>query len=525
MPGFIAMLLAASCFLALSAQAAPPEDFDARVEALRRESGAPGLAISIVEDGETTLARGYGVRKMGERARVDEKTIFPTGSTGKAVTAAGLALLVDQEKIGWDDKVIDHLPWFRMYDPYVTREMTVRDLLVHRSGLGPGAGDLLFVPRSNLSRTESVRRLARIKPASTFRYKFAYSNAMYMVAGQLIEEVTGQTWEEYTTEHLLRPAGMSVSTADSAEQFRTANRSHPHARLDGPLRGAGDQELLDERAELGRNAAPAGGLAVSAEDMSRWLRIQLARGALPEGGRLFSEEASREMWSPVVALPVPQLPEPLKAAQPQFNAYALGWTVRDYRGTRILTHGGGVFGSITVVMLIPDRQVGFAIMINSEEVQLLSGLMYELLDHYLDAPFSDWPAKWAAFHRQRIDSGLETLAAQQAKPADVGPSLPLADYAGDYADAWYGRIAIRQAGEGLTIDFKSTPRMGGRLDHRQYDTFVTRFEDATIEPAYVTFGLDAEGKVERITMKAVSPLADFSYDYHDLLFRLVERKE
>jgi CubicO group peptidase (beta-lactamase class C family) len=188
--------------------AAPPEGFEARVEQLRNAAGVPGMYVAIVEQGKPTLARGFGVRKLGEPAPVGPDTIFPTGSTGKAVTVAALATLVDAGKIAWDDKVTDRLPGFQMYDPWVTREMTIRDLLVHRSGLGLGAGDLLFVPRTNIPRAEAVRRLRYIKPATSFRSSYAYDNVLYMVAGQLIEAVTGETWEDYVRKHVFAPAQM-----------------------------------------------------------------------------------------------------------------------------------------------------------------------------------------------------------------------------------------------------------------------------------------------------------------------------
>ena len=203
---FVALIALASVGSAL---AAPPADLDRRVEELRRASELPGMAIAIVEDGKTTLARGYGVRKLGGRDPVDADTIFMTGSTGKAVTVAALATLVDAGKIGWDDKVIDHLPDFRMYDPWVTREMTIRDLLVHRSGLGLGAGDLLFVPRSNRSRADTVRALRHIKPATSFRSGYAYDNILYTVAGALIEAVSGQSYENYLRQQVFKPAGAS----------------------------------------------------------------------------------------------------------------------------------------------------------------------------------------------------------------------------------------------------------------------------------------------------------------------------
>ena len=159
-------LLALACAPVL---AAPPAGFETRAETLRQRIGTPGLAIAIVENGKTTLARGFGVRQLGAPDAVDGDTLFPTGSTGKAITVAALATLVDAGKIGWDDKVTDHLPGFQMYDPWVTREITIRDLLTHRSGLGYGAGDLLFVPRTNLSRAETVRRVRYLKPATSFQ--------------------------------------------------------------------------------------------------------------------------------------------------------------------------------------------------------------------------------------------------------------------------------------------------------------------------------------------------------------------
>jgi len=201
-----------------------------------------------------------------------------------------------------------------------------------------------------------------------------------------------------------------------------------------------------------------------------------------------------------------------------FKTYALGWGVADYRGTKIVSHSGAVLGFQSIVMLIPDRNVGFALEINSEDGEILLGLAYELLDHYFGLPANDWPATYVAYKKGRLDGAVKALEATSAKPAKVGPSLPLERYAGTFADPWYGNIEVAVSKGSLTIDFKSTPRMGGRLEHWQYDSFITHFDDTTIEPAYVTFGLDADGKVERVTMKPVSPLADFSYDYQDLLF-------
>jgi CubicO group peptidase (beta-lactamase class C family) len=503
-----------------SAVAAPPENFDRRVESLRNSLGVPGVSIAIVENGRTVLAKGYGIRKLGRPEQVGPDTIFRTGSTGKAFTVAALATLVDRGKIKWDDKVIDHMPDFRMYDPWVTREMTIRDLLVHRSGLGLGAGDLLFVPCSDLSRKETVRRLRFIKPATSFRSGFAYDNILYMAAGQLIEEVSGRTWETYITENIFKPAGILHSTVSSKAFVDSADRANPHGRLNGPLRGLGDQEPLDEMADRAENAAPAGGLAISANDMSRWLLIQLGHGKLPNSNaRLFSDESAQEMWQPVLLQPVPAWPNDLKPLLPMFYTYALGWDVQDYRGAKLIWHGGAVLGSLAAVVLLPEKNVGFYIAVNSEEGEFVRGLMYELLDHYLGLTKGDWPEKLHDFVVKRRSDAVSEFQKQTSQPAKVGPSLPLDHYAGDYHDAWYGTITLRVEKGKLVIHFPHSFGLTATLDHFQYDTFQTRFADKSFEPAYVTFNLDAAGKVERITMKAVSPDADFSWDYHDLDFR------
>ncbi len=518
--------VAATWFLAGAAQADPPEGFDARVEQIRAAVGVPGIAVTIVEHGKVTLARGYGVRRLGDDAPVDADTIFQLGSVGKAFTTAALAVLVDRGEIAWKDRVTDHIPWFQMHDPWVTREMTVVDLLVHRSGLGLGAGDLMFVPRSTLSRAETVRRLRYIRPSTSFRSGYAYDNVLYAAAGQLIEEVSGKSWERFVREEVLVPAGMRTATSDRGARRGAPNRAWPHARRDGPLHGMGTQQALDDSGqaefdpELGQNAAPAGGVAASANDMGRWIAIQLAHGALPDGsGRLFSEAAAREMWTPRVLLPITPSPGPTAAATPQFSGYALGWNERDYRGHRLLMHGGAVFGAQAVLMLIPDRSVGFSVMISCEDGEAALGIAYELLDHYLEQPRYDWAAAWQEVVRQRDERAVGLLKQQTSTPAHVGPSLPLERYAGDFTDAWYGPISVALHDGRLALDFRQTPGMSGELTHWQYDTFRVDWRDRLIEPAYVTFALKADGSIDRISMQAVSPLADFSFDYQDLDFR------
>jgi CubicO group peptidase (beta-lactamase class C family) len=513
---FVAVML---LFAAAAAHAAPPGGFEQRVEQLRKAYGVPGVTIAVVENGKPTLAHGWGVRDIATNRPVDADTIFFTGSTGKAFTNAALATLVDAGKIKWDDKVIDHMPDFRMWDPWVTREMTIRDLLVHRSGLGLGEGDLLFVPNSDLSRKETVRRIRYLKPSTSFRSGYAYDNILYMAAGQLIEEVSGETWEQYVRRHVFTPLGMNHSTVSDAEYMANPDHARPHSRTGGAIIGLGTQKPLDENATISQNSAPAGGLAISANDMTRWLLTQLGRGKIPGSDqRLFSEEQSAQMWTPVVIQPVDPRPAEFQVTQPNFYLYGLGWDVQDYRGAKLVWHGGAVFGSLAAVALLPEKNVGIYVAVNSEEGEMVRGFLYELLDHYLGLPQGHWPEKFHKYKMARLNEAAKQVQAAEAKPAAAGPSLPLERYSGDYTDPWYGTIKVRRAASSLTIDFPHSTGMSGPLTHYQYDTFRTNPSLKWIEPAYVTFSLDADGKVDRVTMKPVSPAADFSFDYQDLLF-------
>jgi CubicO group peptidase (beta-lactamase class C family) len=504
---------------AASASAAPPPGFEQRVEQLRKAMGVPGVSIAIVENGKVTLAHGWGVRDITTNRPVDADTIFFTGSTGKAFTNAALATLVDEGKIKWDDRVIDHMPDFRMWDPWVTREMTIRDLLVHRSGLGLGEGDLLFLPNSTLSRKETVRRIRYLKPATSFRSGYAYDNILYMAAGQLIEAVSGETWERYIHDHVFGPLGMSHSTDTTTEYEADPDHARPHSRQGGPIHGLGAQTPLDENATIAQNAAPAGGLAISANDMSRWLLTQLGHGKIPDSDkRLFSDEQSKQMWTGVVITPIRRFPPEFAATEPHFSEYALGWDISDYRGAKVVGHDGAVLGSQATVALLPDRDVGIFIAANSEDGEIILGLRDELLDYYLGAPQNHWPEKFHDFKLARLAAAAKQVQTAEAKPAAIGPSLPLDRYAGDYTDPWYGTIEVRQAGNGLAITFPHSTGMEGPLTHYQYDTFQTNPSLKWVEPAYVTFSIGPDGKVDRVTMKPVSPAADFSWDYQDLLF-------
>jgi CubicO group peptidase (beta-lactamase class C family) len=505
-----------------SAFAAPPKDLDAYVSRALASFEVPGMAVTIVEEQDTTFAKGYGLRKLGERQRVDAHTLFHIGSLTKAFTAAALAILVDEGKLSWDDRVADRLPGFRMYDAYTTHEMTLRDLLVHRSGLGLGAGDLLMYPPTTFTPAEIVARLRFIPPATSFRSGYAYDNVLYVVAGEVIERVSGSSWRDFVEERIFKPLGMLDSTA-SFQPRETTNHAWPHSRLEGPIRGLGTVVPLAPDTGMD-NGGAAGAINASAVDMARWLRVLLNRGASGgKAGHLFSEEAAREMWTPQTLIPSEPVAAGLAATAPNFHAYALGWEVRDYGGHKILTHSGAVDGMRAVNVVIPDERVAFAVMINSDDGGARWAVFYHLLDHYLRKRPTDWIAAYKQARQQALAKALQTLqSAPAVVPGGPGPSLPLPAYAGVYRDAWYGTIHIQTDGAGLRIRFDHTPSMDGTLEHVRYDTFRTRWTDRLVEDAYVSFALRPDGSIDQMKMQAVSPLADFSFDYQDLLFKRVE---
>lgn len=489
--------------------AAPPPGLDAYVRRVMERFEVPGLALTIVKDGRVVVAKGYGVRRLGDPTPVDSKTLFGIASNTKAFTATALGLLVEAGKLGWDDPVIRYLPWFRMSDPWVTHEITVRDLLVHRSGLGLGAGDLMWWPASTYDRKEIVRRLRFIPLQTSFRSHYAYDNVLYGVAGELIEAVSGQSWESFVADRILKPVGMTTSAVRHSAAAAGGNVATPHARIDGVVRPI--EPFVSD------NVNPAGGINSNAEDMAKWLIVQLDSGRVA-GGRLFTPATTRQLWGPVTPIPTGEPPPELAPLRANFDFYALGLHVRDYRGEKMVTHTGGLPGYVSRVAMIPDRKLGVAVLTNMESGAAFDAIAWRVVDHYLGVPPYDWLAAFAAV-RARADSQVAARERETAAARDsaVGPSLPLDRYAGVYTDAWYGDVTIEDEGGALVIRFSHTPALVGDLEHWAYDTFVARWRDRTLRAdAFVTFQLDADGGIDRVKMRPVSPATDFSFDFQDL---------
>jgi len=495
----------------------PPPDLDAMVARTMKTFEVPGIGLAIVKDGKVVLAKGYGVRKLGEPAPVDAKTLFGIASNTKVFTATALGLLVEEGKLAWDARVIDYLPGFQMWDPFVTRELTIRDLLVHRSGLGLGAGDLLWWPASTYNRKEIARRLRDIKPATSFRSAYAYDNVLYLIAGEVIEAVSGKSWEDFVAERILAKAGMTGSNVRHSAATNGGNVAATHARVEGVVRPVKPFES--------DNTNPAGGINSSAEDMAKWLIVQLNKGTLPDGTRLFSERTSRQLTTIVTPLGSGTPPPELAGLKSNFNGYALGLGIQDYRGWQVVTHTGGLPGYLSKVTFLPDLGLGVVVLTNQESGEAFSAITYHVLDYYLGAPKTDWTGAYAAvMAREQAEIAKAEKEASASRNAASTPSLPLEKYAGPYADVWYGDIAIALENGKLVMRFGHTPDLTGDLEHWQYDTFVVRWRDRELRAdAYVTFALNPDGTIDQAKMAPFSPETDFSFDFQDLLLKPVRK--
>ena len=506
----LAVLISVS---AQALQATLPADLDVYVASSMKTFDVPGMAVAVVKDGKVLVAKGYGVRKLGDPTPVDEFTMFGIGSNTKAFTTAALATLVDEGKLSWDDPVYQRLPGFVMYDPYVSHEMTIRDLLTHRSGMGLGEGDLLFWPATTYTRNDIIFKLRFMKPASSFRSRYAYDNLLYMTAGQIIPAVIGTSWDDYIRQRIFTPLGMTHSNVSNSSFKPGDDYASPHSRVDGKLQVI-PFEVLD-------NVGPAGSINSCAADMAKWVQLQLNHGKFAgRDARLFSEKNSREMWSPQTILPTGDSPPPLAALKTNFADYALGWGLREYHGRKLVGHTGGVAGFVSRVMLVPEENLGVVILTNAEEDGAFDSILYHVIDDYLHVSPTDWIASYKQLKDTEEKEATETMKkAEGARDANSKPSLPLEKYAGVYNDAWYGPITIRIENGSLVISFDHTPGMVGDLRHWQYDTFQAHWRVRTIEDAFVTFALNSDGSIESAKMAAVSPLADFSFDYQDLLLK------
>lgn len=488
----------------------PTVDFsrlESSMAAAMRDWEIPGMAAAIVQNDSVVYARGFGVCTMGKDDPVDVHTLFAIASLSKAFTSASLAMLVDQGRIAWDDKVTQYIPHFQMHDPYATREMTIRDLLSHRSGLHTYGGDLIWYG-TNYSREEVIRRVRHLKPRFSFRANYGYQNIMFLAAGEIIPAVTGRSWDEFVRDSLLLPLGMTETNTSVKRLSGRSNVATPHTHHKGKLITVPYRDV--------DNVGGAAAVNSNVHDLSRWLRMWLRDDATSGAGRL-SASAKHELWSPQTVVPLSQ--SALRTIPSRhFNASGLGWFTFDYHGRKVLTHGGGMDGMISRIVLVPEMRLGFIILTNSIN-SLPTSLMYRILDAFFANPERDWNGEALARKAEGERKEQEAHAkAERERAKNTKPSLALSGYTGSYWSEMYGDVRVELERGKLVVRFVPTATYVADLTHWHYDTFEIEMRDPTLPTGMATFVLDAAGKPSELRIDIPNP----DFDFTELELRRVE---
>ena len=468
----------------------PVARYDAYVQQAVREWRVPGLTVTIVKDGKVLLKKGYGVRVLGKPDPVDTQTLFAMASTTKAMTAACLGMLVDEGKLRWDDPVTDYLPAYQFYDPAVTREVRVRDLLIHNTGVG-NADVLLF--NMQIPQDEILRRMRLVKPSYSLRSGFIYQNIMYLAAGKVIEKVSGVPWDEFIRSRIFEPLGMKRTKA-LFKDVNDPNRAKPHMESNDTIR------LVDSPVEEGLVDAggPAGSVWTCADDVSAWMQCMLDSGRYA-GKTLLKPATWAELFKPQTIVTDEQFYPTQQLTRPVWKTYGLGWFQQDYRGHHINFHTGSLTGMIAIHGQLPDQKLAVYVQGNLDHAELRHALMYRAFDEFgwFDAqsgPARDWSADL-----QKLYGGLKQQAklaeqkADRARVPNTRPSLPLPAYVGSYVDSLYGKADVTLQNGTLRLSINNL--MTGKLDHWNFDTFRLNFDQFWYGHDPVSFQLNTQGRV------------------------------
>lgn len=477
----VAVLLLTGAPLALAAQQEPLGSLDGFVQTVMRDWEAPGVAVAVVKDDQVVFARGYGVREVGGSEPVDTETLFAIASTSKAFTAAAVGMLVDEGRVGWDDRVTDHLPGFQLYDPYVTRELTVRDILSHRSGLP--RGDRLWY-LSPFDRDEILQRVRGLEPNWSFRSHYGYQNIMFIAAGQLVEAVTDTSWDDFLRHRIFDPLDMPTSTTRFDELQQRTNVATPHGKIDGKVTPLSWRDW--------DNVGGAGAVHSCAAEMAQWIRMQLGEGAY-EGRRFLSDSVIREMRRPQTIVPRDTVDERL-FPESHFYAYGLGWRLMDYRGRLVVRHGGALDGIRTHLALVPEEELGVVAITNMNESLVPQAIVWQVIDAYLGPRDKNWNDVFKALderNEHRADS-LRTVT-EKERVEGTAPTHALADFAGTYESELYGEAVVEEDDGHLVL--RIGPAFAGDLQHWHYNTFRAQWRDRYMGRDFVTFQVSRRGKV------------------------------
>lgn len=483
---FLGGLLTAILPAVLAAQTREPfAGLDAYVNGALKTWKVPGLAMAIVRNDSVIYTKGYGVQDLTHGTLVDERTIFAIGSASKAFTAASIAMLVDEKKVELDAPVAKYLPGFQLADPYATRELTVRDVLSHRSGLA--RGELAWYG-SGFDRDEIVHRVRFLQPSWSFRSQFGYQNIMFIVAGQIVAKVSGMSWDDFVQQRLLAPLAMTASTTTVRGLEWRTNVASPHADVDSVVRPVAWRNI--------DNAGPAGSINSNVVDMAQWARLQLNDGTLA-GKRLISRRLVDEMHTPQTIIRNDSASQAFNPAT-HYTSYGLGWFLEDYRGRAVIHHGGNVDGFTALVAMLPEEKFGLVILTNMNGTGLPAALMHKVFDLQLQSPARDWSGD--AYKRLEQTRARAAEAQKRAgtpqKIAGGKPSLPDSAYTGTYADSLHGDMVITKQDGTLQLTFGPTWR--APLEYWNADNFRVKFDTPVLPAFFVQFRVSSTSKVNEL---------------------------
>ena len=507
--------------LALPVAASEPEGLDddaiaALAQRAMTEFQVPGMAIAIVKGGQTIYARGHGVLELGKPEQVNPDTMFKIASNSKAFTTAALATLVDQGSVAWNGLVIDYLPEFRLYDPWVTREFTVVDMLSHRSGIAIYSGDLMLWPEPNhYTKADIIHALRYFKPVNSFRTEYDYDNLMYVVAGEVLARVTGQPWGEYVDQKIMQKLDMKRCFAGTIPNDQMRNLAAPHGVSEGRL-------AVIERSRILVNPpinAAAGGVVCSLTGMLPWVKTQLNRGTSPEGIELFSQAQSKQLWHPRTNMRVSE--RDYKLNRTHFYAYGLGWRLRDVHGYKQVSHTGYVAGMASAVALIPELELGVIVLSNGSSDAARSAVRDTLLRSFLPVEPLDWIALAVADIRVAEQAKSERTGEflSSSKATGTGDEPEISGYVGLYRDPWFGDVQITAQDGKLQFAALKSPKLSAPLSYRSENIFIARWLDRTIEgDAIVEFRVNNKNEVTSMYMRDAPWHPGRGYDFVDLKF-------
>lgn len=485
-----------------------------------------GFAIGVVKDGKIVHVKGYGITSVDSKEVVTADTPFGIASNSKAFTSAALAILVDQGQLKWEDKVIDYIPEFKMYNDYVTNNFNIQDLLTHRSGLGLGAGDLMIFPDgSDFTIDDVLTVFQHFEPTTAFRTKFDYDNLLYLVAGELTARVSGKTWETFVDEEILKPLQMDNSYSSYGNAFKNDNIAVAHS-FDGKSVKVIQNPQSDLDADKEKLNGAAGGIWASANDMCKWMLLQLNEGRYGAdlNKTIFSEQQQQEMWR--VHTPMNKQSDPRSPFKSHFSGYGLGWFLSDFNGFFKVEHSGLIAGMSSEVTLIPELELGIVVLNNSEGAGFLNGLMgFILLDEYLQLETGiNWLEMAKGMQQQgQLMGDPDSEKVWAEVEANKNVKVKEDAYVGIYEDAWFGKVEVFKKNGDLWFKSNKSPRLNGKMAFYNGNTFAIKWEYQDMKAdAFAIFSLDENGKAQSIKMKGISRFIDFSFDFQDLDLKRVK---